>query len=94
MKKKKTLWAGYEEILAREEIYWRKKSRECWLKEWDRNTKFFHLSTKVKISFNRIIELKDSDGREVQDPKKIGEMVVHYLKKNLLKEMEAPDQSK
>ncbi|XP_059066322.1 uncharacterized protein LOC131857643 [Cryptomeria japonica] len=44
----------YSEVLAREEVFWRQKLRECWLKEGDRNTKFFHNSVKAKRSRNKI----------------------------------------
>lgn len=36
-----TLRARFDEILAREEIYWRQRLRGKWIKEGDRNTVYF-----------------------------------------------------
>ncbi|XP_057816396.2 uncharacterized protein LOC131029764 [Cryptomeria japonica] len=44
----KSLNSQLEEILSREEIYWRQKSRDLWLSDGDQNTKFFHTSAKMK----------------------------------------------
>ena len=40
----------------------KKKSRELWVKEGDRNTKFFHLSTIIRRRKNCISEIKLDDG--------------------------------
>lgn len=40
----KDLLSRYREVLQREEIYWKQKLCANWLKEGDRNTKFFHSS--------------------------------------------------
>lgn len=50
----KQLTQEYNEILSNEEIFWRQKSRNIWLKEGDKNTRFFHLSTIVRRQRNRI----------------------------------------
>ena len=42
------------EWLARMDTIWKQKSREIWLKDGDRNTKFFHLSTIIQRRQNSI----------------------------------------
>ena len=41
-----------------EEIMWRHKSREVWLKEGDRNTRFFHKMANAHKRHNDIVSLK------------------------------------
>lgn len=50
------------DLLAKEELFWRKKSNELWLKARDRNTFFFHNSTKVRKEVNRIASIVGSAG--------------------------------
>lgn len=38
-----------------EELYWKQKGRANWLREGDRNTKFFHATTKQRRARNRVI---------------------------------------
>ncbi|WZZ62784.1 hypothetical protein YC2023_062891 [Brassica napus] len=69
------LCAAYRE----DEIYWRQKSRALWLKEGDRNTKYFHAKTKQRRARNRITKLKNSMGAWVETEEEIEQVAVEYF---------------
>ena len=48
--------------LSNNESFWKQKSREVWLKEGDKNSKFFHLSTIIRRRRNAIDAIKGDDG--------------------------------
>lgn len=52
----------WEDLCKQEEIFWRQKSRVQWLKEGERNTRFFHRSTMANRVHNRISVIKDERG--------------------------------
>ena len=55
-----------EERRNQEEALWRQKSRINWLKEGERNTKFFHCSTIQHRMHNRITVLKNQTGERLE----------------------------
>eukprot|EP00253_Pinus_taeda_P001536 PITA_01536 len=55
----------WENRCLQEEIFWRQKSRIQWIKEGERNTKFFHKTTIAHRPHNIITKIKDSQGIEL-----------------------------
>lgn len=49
-----TLIKEYETIIAQENTFWRQKSRDKWLHDSEKNTKFFHLTTLVRRKKKRL----------------------------------------
>ena len=66
LNQKKEAKESYAKWVSMEEVHWRQLSRELWLREGDRNTRFFHrmanahrrvnAMTKIKINGVRITE--------------------------------------
>ncbi|KAG7567399.1 Ribonuclease H domain [Arabidopsis thaliana x Arabidopsis arenosa] len=68
------------EAYREEELFWKQKSHEKWLKEGDRNTRFFHGSVQRRRIQNRIISLLDSNGIEQFAEASKGEIAVDYFR--------------
>ncbi|KAH1074148.1 hypothetical protein J1N35_026476 [Gossypium stocksii] len=62
VKRLKKVRCKLDYIYAREEKYWAKRSRTQWLKEGDRNTKYFYAKATGRLKKNRIEKLKDGHG--------------------------------
>eukprot|EP00253_Pinus_taeda_P028113 PITA_28113 len=69
----------WENLCKQEEIFWRQKSRVQWLKEGERNTRFFHKSTIVNISHNRISSIKDEGGHLINSHEDIEDVLVQHF---------------
>lgn len=70
------LHQDWENLCKQEEMFWRQKSRVKWLKEGERNKRFFHISTMEKMSYNRISMIKDSKVQLLNTHKDIEAMLV------------------
>lgn len=65
--------------LKAEEIFWRQKSRVLWLREGDRNSKFFHALVKQRRARNRITQLLDENGNVVEDEEGLVAIATSYF---------------
>ena len=57
----KDILAKLHNIVGKEEMLWRQRSRSVWLKEGDKNSRFFHLSTMKHRVANIISQIKKGD---------------------------------
>jgi hypothetical protein len=68
-----------DEILLREELMWRQRSRTTWLKEGDRNTRYFHKKATWRQRKNKIKKLKDNSGKWVDKQEEIEELTTSFF---------------
>ncbi|KAK1283060.1 hypothetical protein QJS10_CPB21g01579 [Acorus calamus] len=73
----KTAYLG---ALRQEDVFYRKKSRQVWLTQGDRNTKFFHAITKAWIASISIRKVKLANGHFSEDPAAINAHAVQFYK--------------
>lgn len=62
-----------DNILLQEEVYWKQQARMLWLKDGERNTKFFHSWAKQRKRENRIHQLKLENGNWCMEEDKLRE---------------------
>ncbi|WMV18962.1 hypothetical protein MTR67_012347 [Solanum verrucosum] len=80
------LTVEFEKVAKKEEVAWRQRSRAIWLKEGDKNTKFFHRTANCHKRYNNIDSLL-INGANVSEPAMIREEIIDFYQ-NLYKENE------
>ncbi|XP_040379850.1 uncharacterized protein LOC121054416 [Oryza brachyantha] len=74
------LMARLAELLSREETMERQRSRINWLKDGDRNTKFFQAFARERSRVNKITGLRTSDGLLATAQSEMERLVVSFYK--------------
>jgi exonuclease III len=68
------------DLLEKEEIFWRQRSRVAWMQDGDQNTRFFHAQCNQRRKTNFISGLLDSDGCWQTDQMKVADLAVEYFR--------------
>jgi hypothetical protein len=76
----KKLSRELDELLEKEELRWRQRSRVNWLRAGDRNTKYFHRKATWRAKKNKIDKLMDLEGNVIKDEPKMQEMATNFFK--------------
>lgn len=68
-----------DEVYKVEEEYWSKRSKVRWLKEGDKNTRYFHAVTAQRRRVNRIERLKSYEGQQIEGENELGKEITNYF---------------
>ncbi|XP_027156321.1 uncharacterized protein LOC113757111 [Coffea eugenioides] len=77
----KILKSSLREAYRQEEIYWSQKARLQWLKEGDKNTKFFHACVKDRRRLNRMKHIQRENGSWATNEEDLGTEIAAYYTK-------------
>ncbi|PWA48861.1 reverse transcriptase [Artemisia annua] len=77
--KQRALRKQIKELLTHEELMWKQHSRIQWLREGDKNTRFFHTCASNRQRRNSILRLKGPDGRWVEELNEVCNLVSSYF---------------
>ena len=68
-----------DDLLLKQEIFWRQRSRVSWLKYGDRNTKFFHSKAPQRRRRNFIEGIKNANGDWVEEVEEVADVAFDYF---------------
>ncbi|KAF5471784.1 hypothetical protein F2P56_008554 [Juglans regia] len=61
------------------DIKWKQREKQHWLKHGDRNTQYFHMQANQRRKINAVKSIKDSQGRCVTKQSEIGEVFIGFF---------------
>ncbi|WJX64016.1 hypothetical protein P8452_48843 [Trifolium repens] len=75
------LQSELSDILKKEELMWFQRSRAKWLRDGDRNTRYYHLKTVKRRRQNNILMLKDEQGQWIDKEDQLQDLANEFYKK-------------
>lgn len=69
-----------DELLLREEIMWRQRSRSTYLREGDRNIDWFHRQATWRRKTNTISKLRNNKGQWIEEKGELNRMATNFFK--------------
>lgn len=69
----------YLKLLEQQEVYWKQRAKQFWLREGDQNTKFFHKYATGRKHKNQLLKLQDSNGEWHENKEGIRNIIVEYF---------------
>lgn len=66
-------------LLLQEEMHWKQRAKEFWLKDGDLNTRFFHSSATARKAQNKIKMLSDAEGHQFTDQDNLCRIAKDYF---------------
>ncbi|KAM6600853.1 hypothetical protein CsatA_020462 [Cannabis sativa] len=67
------------EVLTQKEVFWRQRSKQLWLQEGDKNSKFFHATASSRRRMNAIDKLQCEDGSWVDWESGLSDVMCSYF---------------
>ena len=84
-KRKKSLKLEIEDLLDREELMWAQKARTKWFLQGDRNTNYFQIVVKQRRARNKILHIKDDQGKFTDKPDEIETILSCHFRENYVR---------
>lgn len=66
-------------LLEKQEIYWKQRVKQFWLREGDKNTRFFHKFASSRKENKSIKKIKDAQEEWKETDSEIQEVITEYL---------------
>ncbi|XP_058771248.1 uncharacterized protein LOC131644704 [Vicia villosa] len=77
-------------ILQKEEFMWHQRSRAKWLRDGDRNTRYYHIKAVTRRRLNNVLMLQTDNGEWIDDAGFLNNMATMFYK-NLFSLDQSPD---